>query len=89
VDGYPAEPLLCLGGVAAYASAEWSEEKVIPQLTPNAIVVLDNARIHHGQAFKDLVAAYGVRVEYLLSYSPDYHPIEQSLNVLKLWLKGR
>jgi transposase len=62
------------------------EAKVIPQLVPDAIVILDNAKIHHGAAFKDLCAAHGVRVEYLPPYSPDYNPIEQSFNALKAWV---
>jgi transposase len=69
------------------AFTEWFEEKVIPQLAPDSIVILDNASIHYGQQFTDLVAAHGVRVEYLPPYSPGYNPIEQSFNVLKMWVK--
>jgi transposase len=87
VNGYLDDPLIVVGGVTADAFAEWFEETVIPQLQPDSIVVLDNAKIHHGQAFKDLVAAHGVRIEYLPPYSQDYNPIEYSFNALKLWVK--
>jgi transposase len=87
VNGYLDDPLIVVGGVTADAFAEWFEETVIPQLQPDSIVILDNAKIHHGQAFKDLVAAHGVRIEYLPPYSPDYNPIEYSFNALKLWVK--
>jgi transposase len=53
----------------------------------DAIIILDNAKIHHGAAFKDLCAAHGVRVEYLPPYSLDYNPIGQSFNALKAWVK--
>ena len=55
---------------------------------PDAIVILDNAKINHGAPFKDLCAAHGVRVECLPLYSPDYNPIEQSFNTLKAWVKS-
>lgn len=87
VDGYLTDPLLCLGGVTAELFAEWFEDKVIPQLQPDSIVILDNAKIHHGQRFKDLAKAYGIHVEYLPPYSPDYNPIELSFNVLKAWVR--
>jgi transposase len=83
IDGYLAEPLICEGGVTAELFTNWFEAKVILQLAPDAIVILDNAKIHYGAAFKDLYAAYGMRVEYLPPYSPDYNLIEQSFNALK------
>jgi transposase len=87
IDGYLAEPLICEGGVTAELFTDWFEAKVIPQLAPDAIVTLDNAKIHHSAAFKDLCTAHGVRAEYLPPYLPDYNPIEQSFNALKAWVK--
>lgn len=34
-----------------------------------------------------MCAGYGVRVEYLPPYSPDYNTIEEFFSVLKHWLK--
>jgi transposase len=87
INGYLVEPLICEGGVTAELFTDWFEAKVIPQLAPDAIVILDNAKIHYGEVFKDLCAMHGVRVEYLPPYSPDYNPIEQSFNALKAWVK--
>jgi hypothetical protein len=52
VNGYLDDPLICIGGITADMFAEWFEEKVIPQLAPDSIVILDNAKIHHSQRFK-------------------------------------
>lgn len=48
VGGYLEDPLLVVGGVTAEAFAKWFEEKVIPQLALDSIVILDNAKNHHG-----------------------------------------
>jgi transposase len=35
----------------------------------------------------ELCKAFGVQLEFLLLYSPDYNPIEKSFKVLKSWIK--
>ena len=48
---------------------------------------MDNASIHRGPQIRELYPRFGVRLEYLPPYSPDYNPIEQSFAELKAWMR--
>ncbi len=60
-------------------------EDVLPHLPEGSVLVLDNARIHHGQSLKDAVEAAGHSLLYLPPYSPDFNPIE----LVWSWIKGK
>ena len=47
---------------------------LIPALSSDSIVVMDNMRSHHTRAVKDLLAQAGVQYLYLPPYSPDLNP---------------
>lgn len=49
----------------------------------NLVLIMDNARIHHGSEIQELCDASGVQIIYLSPYSPDYNPIEIAFSVLK------
>jgi transposase InsO family protein len=87
VDGYMPDPLIVLGGVQMHQFEEWFEEKVLPQLRPAQIVIMDNASIHGSDLVAQLCQDAGIQLEYLPPYSPDLNPIEESFNVLKAWVK--
>lgn len=48
---------------------------------------MDNAPIHRSEELKEMCDDYGVRLEFLPPYSPDYNPIEESFAELKKWMK--
>lgn len=50
--------------------------QLLPQLPPGSVLILDNARIHHGPNLQALVQGAGCRLLYLPPYSPDFSPIE-------------
>ena len=52
------------------------EEDLLPKLEPGAVLVLDNARTHHGGKIAEIVEAAGCSLLYLPPYSPDFNPIE-------------
>ena len=54
---------------------------------PNSVLVLDNAKIHHGGEWVSIIEGLGGRVLYLPPYLPDFNPIETSFAVIKSWLK--
>ena len=60
-------------------------EDVLPWLLPGSVIVLDNARIHHGGKIQQIVAEAGCSVLYLPPYSPDFSPIEPAWG----WIKRR
>ena len=61
------------------------EEDVLPHLPQGSVLVLDNARIHHGQSLKEAVEQAGHSLLYLPPYSPDFNPIE----LVWSWLKAK
>jgi hypothetical protein len=87
LEGYLGDPLIVEGAVTMDLFEEWFEEKVLPQLQPSHIVVMDNASIHRSDLVKELCMDAGIQLEFLPPYSPDYNPIEQSFNTLKSWVK--
>jgi transposase len=60
-------------------------EAVMPGLLPGSVIVLDNARIHHGGRIEQIVTDAGCSVFYLPPYSPDFSPIEPAWG----WVKNR
>jgi transposase len=61
------------------------KEGVLPWLLPGSVIVLDNARIHHGGRIEQIVTDAGCSVLYLPPYSPDFSPIEPAWG----WVKNR
>jgi transposase len=59
-------------------------DKVLPQLRPGQIVVMDNATIYYSPEISRMLYKAGIELEYLPPYSLDLNPIEQSFNTLKL-----
>ena len=57
---------------------------LIPALSSDSIVVMDNMRSHHTRAVKDLLAQAGVQYLYLPPYSPDLDPIEKMWSIARL-----
>ena len=60
-------------------------EDVLPWLLAGSVIVLDNARIHHGGQIEAMVTQAGCRLLYLPPYSPDFSPIEPAWG----WIKSR
>lgn len=63
------------------------EEQVVPQLRQGDVLVLDNARCHHGKAVQDAVESAGARLLFLPAYSPDFAPIELAWRQVKTFLR--
>jgi transposase len=65
------------------------ERDLLPRLLPGAVLVLDNARIHHGGRIEALVRAAGCSLLYLPPYSPDFNPIELAWSWIKAAVRRR
>ena len=63
----------------------WLEKVLLPHLSPDKVLVLDNASFHQGGRIRDLVEKAGCELLYLPPYSPDLNPIEQCWG----WVKAR
>jgi transposase len=58
-----------------------------PYPGPLSVLILDNAKIHHGGELQELADHFGVRIEYLPPYSPDFNPIEEAFSKIKHFLR--
>lgn len=61
---------------------------LLPVLEPGSVIVLDNARFHHGGGIQALVEQAGCSLLYLPPYSPDLNPIELAWSWIKNWVRS-
>ena len=76
-----------LGAIDALTFEAFLAQKLVPQLWPGAIVLLDNCSIHKSPELEALIAAAGARLIYLPPYSPDFSPIENCWSKIKSILR--
>lgn len=87
VDGYLIHHIF-QGAITTEIMEEFLEQKVLPLLQPGYhVLLMDNASIHRSPTIVQLCKVFGIQLEYLPPYSPDYNPIEKSFKVLKSWMK--
>ena len=74
------------GGTTAERFAEYLKTKLLPTLSKEDIIVMDNMRSHHAKVVKQLLDSSKVTYLYLPPYSPDLNPIEKMWSKLKVKL---
>ena len=57
-------------------------------VSPNSIVVMDNASIHHVDSVVETILSVGALVRFLPPYSPDMNPIEEVFGEVKHYLQA-
>ena len=57
-------------------------------VSPNSIVVMDNASIHHVDLVVETILSVGALVWFLPPYSPDMNPIEEVIGDVKHYLQA-
>jgi transposase len=62
---------------------DWLKNCFLPQVKPKTVLILDNARFHHGEQVLQIVEAAKCRIIYLPPYSPHLNKIEQYWQPLK------
>ena len=75
------------GGTTSERFIDYLKNILVPTLSSDSIVIMDNMRSHHTKAVKDLLAQAGVRYLYLPPYSPDLNPIEKMWAKIKAFLR--
>lgn len=55
----------------------WFKQCLLPELNPNNVVIMDNARFHKDPELINMALGKGIRIIYLPAYSPDLNPIEK------------
>jgi transposase len=64
------------------------EKELLPKLERGSVLVLDNARTHHGGELARIVEEAGCSLLYLPPYSPDFNPIELGWAWIKRRVRG-
>ena len=75
------------GGATAGRFAEYLEDTLLPTLSKDDIIIMDNMRSHHAKAVRQLLDSSGIRYLYLPPYSPDINPIEKMWSKIKAKLR--
>ncbi len=73
------------GAMTRHDIERFLREALLPALKPGSVLVMDNARIHHGGDIAEMVAQAGCELLYLPPYSPDFSPIELAWS----WIKAQ
>ena len=64
----------------------WIEQVLLPELSENSILVMDNAAFHKRESTKELIEDAGHEILWLPPYSPDLNPIEKKWAQVKhIW----
>jgi len=66
----------------------WFETRLMCELPPQSVVVMDNAAFHRKKQLGSIAEKYGHRIVFLPPYSPDLNPIENFWAWLKQKLKN-
>lgn len=76
-----------LGSVDGLTFEAFIARKLVPQLWPGAIVIMDNCSIHKDPEIEALITQAGAKLIYLPPYSPDFSPIENCWSKVKAILR--
>lgn len=65
----------------------WLERALLPEISKNFLVVLDNASFHKSKRTKEIIEKFCCRLLFLPPYSPDLNPIEKFWASMKAKIK--
>lgn len=80
-------PCVFDGPINGICFRAYVEQVLVPTLSPDDIVVMDNLGSHKSKAIREAVRATGARLWFLPKYSPDLNPIEQTFAQIKHWMR--
>lgn len=75
------------GAMNGPAFLAYVEQVMVPELTPDDVVVMDNLPAHKVGGVRQAIENAGARLLYLPTYSPDFNPIEMAFSKLKAILR--
>ena len=55
----------------------WLTQDLLPKISNEAVIVMDNASFHKREDMLDAIEQHGCTLEFLPPYSPDLNPIEK------------
>jgi transposase len=79
-------PMVLDGPVNGQWFQAYVDQVLVPTLSPDDIVIMDNLGSHKGAGVRKAIEAAGATL-YLPPYSPDVNPIEKAFSKLKALLR--
>ena len=80
-------PLCVEGAINGSVFLAWVEQRLVKELRPEDVVVMDNLSSHKAAGVVAAIEAIGAEVRYLPPYSPDLNPIELAFSKFKKLLR--
>ncbi len=84
----PTAPMVINGPVDTEVFRAYVVHVLVPTLSPNDIVVLDNLSAHKAPDIRKRIEEVGAHLRYLPPYSPDFNPIEGMWSKVKNALRA-
>lgn len=75
------------GGTTTERFAEYLENILLPTLSGNDIIIMDNLRSHHAKVVKGILDSSEIKYLYPPPYCPDLNPIEKMWSKIKAYLR--
>jgi transposase len=69
-------PLMFSGTLNQHIFAEYIKTCLLPTLSPEDVLLLDNSSVHRSKLVLDTLEECGIKYLFLPPYSPDFNPIE-------------
>ena len=63
-------------------------DELLPKLSPEQVLVMDNVRFHHCEKVKDKIEKAKIQLIYLPPYHPELNPIEEAWSCVKRTLRS-
>lgn len=80
-------PMVLDGPINGVWFQAYVDQVLVPTLSPDDIVIMDNLGSHKRPGVRAAIEAAGARLFYLPPYSPDFNPIENAFSKLKALLR--
>lgn len=80
-------PMVLDGAMDGDAFIAYVEKVLVPELTKDDLVIMDNLPAHKVNGVRSAIEEAGARLLYLPPYSPDFNPIEMAFSKLKAMLR--
>lgn len=80
-------PMVVDGAINGAIFLAYVQQQLVPTLSKNDIVVMDNLSSHKVAGVREAIEAVGAKVAYLPPYSPDLNPIETVFSKFKTLLR--
>lgn len=80
-------PMTYQGTMNTELFIHWVQYLLVPSLSKEQVVIMDNAPIHKNKRIREIIENAGCKLLYLPTYSPDLNPIENYWAVMKKMIR--